>query len=96
MRYAGGRPLWHLSLVRWERGSPVPVLRWSQTAWRHMEALRDRIMHGIGTDEPWVVEHMGEVAGLRAIAVHSRRPLRVDEVNQMAPTPEVIARPGRA
>lgn len=53
-------------------------------------------MHGIGTDEPWVTEHMGDVAGLAAIAVHYRRPLRVDEVNRLAPTPEVVARPGRA
>ena len=58
-----------------------------------MEALRDRIMHGLGTDEPWHMEHMGDVAGLRAIAVHFRRPLRIDEVNQMAPTEEVRARP---
>jgi hypothetical protein len=61
-----------------------------------MEAVRDRIMRGIGTDEPWVVEEMSAVIGARAIAVHYRRPLRIDEVNQMAPTDEARVRPGRA
>jgi hypothetical protein len=61
-----------------------------------MEAMRDRIMHDLGTDEPWVVEEMSAVLGARAIAAHYRRPLRIDEVNQMAPTEEVRARPGRA
>ena len=61
---------------------------------RRIEALRDRIMHGLGTSEPWHTEHMGEVAGMRAIAMHFRRPLRIDEVNRLEPTPEVIARPG--
>ena len=55
---------------------------------RKMEALRDKIMRGLGTDEPWVTE-MG------AIACHYRRPLRIDEINQMAQTPEVRERPGR-
>jgi hypothetical protein len=97
VRYAGGRPLWHLSLSRWDAsGKPVSVLRWSATALRQMEAIRDRIMRGLGTDEPWVVEHMGHVIGDRAIAMHYRRPLRIEEVNQMARTPETIMRPGRA
>lgn len=53
-------------------------------------------MRGLGTDEPWVIEHMGHVAGLRAIAMHYRRPLRIDEIAMLAPTPEVRERPGRA
>jgi hypothetical protein len=59
-----------------------------------MEALRDRIMHGCGTDEPWFLdqEFLGLIGGS---AAHWRKPLRIDEVNRMAPTPEVIARPGR-
>jgi hypothetical protein len=68
----------------------VPVLRWSPTKLRKAEALRDRIMRGVGTDEPWVVEEHG------VIAVHYRKPLRIDEVARMAPTAEVLARPGRA
>lgn len=51
-------------------------------------------MHGIGTDE-WVIEEMTAQFGMRAISVHYRRPLSMAEVAEMAPTPEVIARPGR-
>ena len=34
--------------------------------------------------------------GMAAVAVHWRRPLRLDEVARMAPTPEVKRREGRA
>lgn len=53
-------------------------------------------MWGCGTDEDWFfdAEFYGEAKD-RAIAAHWRKPLRVDEVNQLAPTPEVNARPGR-
>ena len=56
---------------------------------RKLEALRDKIMRGVGTEEEWVAE-----AG--TVAMHYRRPLRLDEVNRMAPTEEVRSRPGRA
>lgn len=46
-------------------------------------------MHGIGTDEAYVQEDM-------PTCVTYRKPLRIDEVNQMASTPEVRAREGRA
>lgn len=72
------------------------MLRWSPTKWRKAEAVRDRIMRGIGTDEPYVCEEMTAVLGARAVSVHWRKPLRIDEVAQMAPTPEVRDRPGRA
>lgn len=52
-------------------------------------------MRGLGTDEPYVMEEMSAQIGERAISVHWRRPLRIDEITQMAPTPEVKARPGR-
>lgn len=55
-------------------------------------------MHGCGTDEPWFLEDPIEFAdetGKTMIAGNWRKPLRLDEVNQMAPTPEVRARPGR-
>jgi hypothetical protein len=55
---------------------------------RKAEAARDKIMRGVGTDEPWVVEHGGW-------SMHYRKPLRVDEVNRMAPTQDVRAREGR-
>lgn len=71
------------------------MLRWSPTKWRKLEALRDKIMLGVGTDEEWVTEEMSKMLGDRAVAVHYRRPLRLDEVNRMAPTEDVKARLGR-
>jgi hypothetical protein len=53
-------------------------------------------MAGVGTDEPWVIEEMTKILGERAVAVHYRRPLSIGEVSRMAPTPEVLMRPGRA
>ena len=47
---------------------------------RKAEALRDRLMRGVGTDEPWVTEEMSAEFGEYAISVHYRRPLRIDEV----------------
>jgi hypothetical protein len=91
VRYAGGLPLWHVSISRHEPGSrmPVPVLRWSPTAHRKAEAIRDRITRGLGNlDQPWFQE-------IGAVAVHYRRPLRLDEINQLAQTPDVQARQGR-
>lgn len=72
----------------------MPLLRVSAPTWRKFEALRDQVMHGIGTPEPWFQEVLTELAE-RAVAVSYRKPLRLDEVNRMAPTPEVRARPGR-
>lgn len=46
-------------------------------------------MRGVGTDEEYVQEAM-------LVSVHWRKPLRLDEVNRMAPTPEVRERQGRA
>ena len=59
------------------------------------EAVRDRIMRGVGTEEPWVVEEMSAQLGDGAFAVHYRRPLRIDEVARMGQTAEVKERPGR-
>lgn len=63
-----------------------------------MEALRDRILHGCGTDEEWHMENPAEVAGVigaPTVSIHWRKPLRIDEVSRMADTPEVRARAGR-
>jgi hypothetical protein len=68
---------------------PVPVLRWSPTLKRRIEHIRDRIMRGLGTDEPLIPED------IRGIAHHWRKPLSIPEINQMAPTPEVRERRGR-
>ena len=57
---------------------------------RKIEAMRDRTMQGLGTDEPWVVEPLN-------IAINFRRRLWVDEVNLLpADDPPVRGRPGRA
>ena len=64
--------------------------------WRKVEAIRDRIMRGIGTDEPFIQEDMVDMMCDRAVSVHWRKPLRIDEVAQLLPTMEVKQRPGRA
>lgn len=65
--------------------------------WRKMETLRNRLLHHLGTAEPWFLdeEFRSEYAAT-AVAAHWRKPLRIDEINQMAATPEVRARAGRA
>jgi hypothetical protein len=64
------------------------VLRWSPTKMRKAEALRDKIMRGVGTAEEWVLEQ-GHVS------MHYRKPLRIDEIASMASTLEVRERKGR-
>lgn len=58
--------------------------------------MRDRVMFGLGTSEPYIMEEMTSMLGERAVSVHWRKPLRIDEVARMAATPEVLERPGRA
>jgi hypothetical protein len=92
--YAGGRPLWQLSLAYQERTVPVSVLRWSPTRWRKIEAIRDRILFNVGSPEPLIPVDGMERAGLR-ITMQWRKPLSVMEIGQMAPTQEVRKRAGR-
>lgn len=78
-------------------GRPVPVLSWSPNARRRIEHRRDLMFRQIGTDEPLIEETAPQAVFNRPIvAVSWRKPLRIDEVNQLAPTPEVKQRPGRA
>ena len=80
------------------KGKPIGVLRWSPTIWRRMEALRDRIMRQIGTTEAIIPEDvlaMAAAFGQSPAAMHWRKPLSIEEVNQMAQTPEVVERKGR-
>lgn len=58
--------------------------------------MRDQVMHGLGTGEPYVMEEMTQWLGERAVSVHWRRPLRIDEMAQMAPNVDVRQRMGRA
>ena len=91
MRYADGRPLWQISVALWPRsgGQPVPVLSWSPNNWRNVETVRDTVMLGVGTDEPWIMERGP------SLTVNWRKPLTLEEVNCMAQTPEVRRREGR-
>lgn len=73
---------------------PVSVLRWSPTLWRRMEALRDRILFGLGTREP-VIAVANEERAVLAVTMQWRKPLSIEEVNQLADTPDVRARAGR-
>jgi hypothetical protein len=43
---------------------------------RRAEALRDKIMRGVGTDEAWVIEQ-------GVVSMHYRKPLRIDEIARM-------------
>ena len=36
----------------------MSLLRWSASTWRRAEALRDQMMRGAGTEEPWFQEDM--------------------------------------
>jgi len=92
--YAGGRPLWHLSIAYQGKAGPVQVLRWSPATARMVENARDRIMAMCGTDEPLISPVGGELAALLRTR-QWRKPLSIPEINQLAPTPEVRARPGR-
>lgn len=47
-------------------------------------------MRGLGTDEPWINE-----PGPGGRVMTWRKPLRIDEINQMAQTIEVRERLGR-
>lgn len=85
MVYAAGRPLWHLSLA-WQPMRPLE--KWNRSDRRVVEMLMDRVMSRLGTKEDVIPDHTTS-------AMQWRKPLSVEEINQMAPTPEVRARPGR-
>jgi hypothetical protein len=56
---------------------------------RKIEAIRDRIMGMCGTTEPLVEDHDVRVT------MQWRKPLSIEEIARMAPTPEVRERKGR-
>jgi hypothetical protein len=59
-----------------------------------MEAMRDRLLFGLGSPEP-VIPIEGEELAMARITMQWRKPLSIQEIAQMAPTPEVRAREGR-
>jgi len=92
--------LWQLTVALHDRqkGQPLKVLRWSLTQRRRGETIRDRILRGVGTDEPLIEEDYMEFAravGFEPSAGNWRKPLSIEEINRMAPTDDVRARPGR-
>jgi hypothetical protein len=75
-------------LAKQSASGPVPVSRWDRATRRKIEAVRDKILGRIGTNEK-LIEEQG------IIAPHWRKPLSITEINRMAPTPEVRRREGR-
>jgi hypothetical protein len=88
--YAGGRPLWHLSIAQHHGGRTVPVSRWDRSARKRAERIRDSIFATIGTSEPIIEDRAGSI-----LATHWRKPLAIAEINRLAPTPDVRRREGR-
>lgn len=62
--------------------------------WRKIEAVRDRILFGLGSPEP-LIPVEGEERAMLRITMQWRKPLSIQEIAQMAQTPEVKARQGR-
>jgi hypothetical protein len=61
---------------------------------RKVEAIRDRVMAMCGTHEP-LVEADDFPANHVRVTLQWRKPLSIEEVARMAPTPEVRERRGR-
>jgi hypothetical protein len=61
---------------------------------REIEAMRDRIFAMCGSPEP-PIESSGEEAAELVVTRQWRRPLSIEEVAQLAPTPDVRERRGR-
>jgi hypothetical protein len=61
---------------------------------RKVEAIRDRIMSMCGTSEPLIAADDFPAGHVR-VTMQWRKPLSIEEVARMAPTPEVRERKGR-
>jgi len=61
---------------------------------RKAEAIRNRILRGCGTEEPFI-EPEGEELALLVSTRQWRKPMSISEIAQLALTPEVRMRPGR-
>lgn len=72
----------------------MPLLRWSATVMRRIEATRDRIMDMCGTSEP-LIEDDTSWTGRMVVTKQWRKPCSIEEVARLAPTPEVRERKGR-
>lgn len=72
----------------------MPVLRWSLTTVRRVEAIRDRIMSMCGTNERLIAADDFPPGHVR-VTMQWRKPLTIEEVARLAPTVEVRERKGR-
>ena len=55
-------------------------------------------MRGVGTNEPFIAEDImafEAALGRPIMSMNWRKPLSIEEINRMAPTPEVRERRGR-
>jgi hypothetical protein len=64
---------------------------------RQVEAVRDRIFAMCGSAEAVIplTDYEAAALGATRVTMQWRKPLSLTEVAQLAPTPEVRARPGR-
>ena len=67
------------------------MAKWNRAIHRRVEAVRDKILSVLGTNEKMIQENDPALT----VTMQWRKPLSLEEVNQMAPTPEVQQRPGR-
>ena len=67
------------------------MAKWNRAIHRRVEAVRDKILDALGTNEKVI---QANDPTLKA-SMQWRKPLSLEEVNQMAPTPEVRERRGR-
>lgn len=74
----------------------MSVVRWTRQQMRQIEAMKDRIFAMCGSPEPAIVADIHEFPALNTrVTMQWRKPLSIEEVAQMADTPEVRERRGR-
>jgi len=67
------------------------VAKWNRAIHRRVEAVRDKILNALGTNEKMIQEN----DPMLTVTMQWRKPLSLEEVNRMAPTLEVRERKGR-
>lgn len=74
------------------------MLSWSRATVRKVEAIRDNLFKGIGTNELIIMTDINlliEELGRDFTSLQWRKPLSIEEIARMADTPEVRERKGR-
>ena len=67
------------------------MAKWNRAIHRRVEAVRDKILNALGTNEKMIQEN----DPMLTVTMQWRKPLSLEEVNRMAPTLEVRERKGR-